>query len=120
LEKLRPCEPLQKKAIPMFSVLHPNCDGIFLFDNSQNHHAKPPDALSAAKMNLTDGDASQLLMRNGWFSNSNRERIEQKMVLDDGVTFKGRFSVSFRNEVYGPDHEPKTGSKAALGTGRFS
>jgi hypothetical protein len=60
-----------------------------MFYNSQNFHAKPPDALSAAKMNLADVGASQPLMRNGWLYNSNHERIEQKMVLDDGVTSKG-------------------------------
>ena len=39
-------------AIPIFRVLHPNCDGLLMFDNSQNHHAKPPDALSVSEMNL--------------------------------------------------------------------
>lgn len=82
-------EQLKNKAIPIFRVLHPECDGIFMFDNSQNHHAKPPDALSASKMNLTDGGVNQRLMRNGWFHNSNGERIVQSMVLDDGVTSKG-------------------------------
>ena len=37
---------LMKKAFPIFRVLHPDCDGLFMFDNSQNHHAKPPDALA--------------------------------------------------------------------------
>jgi hypothetical protein len=35
---------VREKALPIFRVLHPNCDGIFLIDNSQNHHAKTPDA----------------------------------------------------------------------------
>ena len=38
---------------------------------------------------LTDGDANQTLMINGWFLNSNGEKVVQSMVLDDGVTSKG-------------------------------
>ena len=60
-----------------------------MFDNSQNHHAKPPDDFCASKMNLTDGRVNQRLMRNGWFHNSNGERIVQSMVLDDGAISKG-------------------------------
>ena len=33
---------LQQKAIPIFQVLHPECDGLLMFDKSQKHHAKPP------------------------------------------------------------------------------
>jgi hypothetical protein len=40
---------VREKVLPIFRVLHPNCDGVFLFDNSQNHHAKTPDALSTLR-----------------------------------------------------------------------
>ena len=41
----------KEKAIPIFTILHPNSDRLFLFDNIQNHHAKAPDALSVGNMN---------------------------------------------------------------------
>jgi hypothetical protein len=80
---------VSEKAIPIFRILHPNCDGLFIFDNSQNHHAKAPDALSVSNMNLRDGGANQRLMRNGWFVNAEGMRIEQAMVSEDGKTSKG-------------------------------
>ena len=80
---------VKDKALPIFKVLHPDSDGLFVFDNSQNHHAKPPDALTVSKMNMGDGGVNQRLMRAGWFLDQNGNRIEQKMVLDDGVTSKG-------------------------------
>ena len=36
-------------------MLHPDCDVVYIFDNSQNHHARRPDALWAANLNLGDG-----------------------------------------------------------------
>ena len=41
------------------------------------------------KTKLTDGDANQTLMINGWFLNSNGEKIVQSIVLVDRVTSKG-------------------------------
>ena len=35
--------------------MHPDCDIVYLFDNSQNHHARRPDALWADNLNLSDG-----------------------------------------------------------------
>ena len=35
---------VKEVALPIFKVLHPEYDGIFIF---QNHHAKAPDALRA-------------------------------------------------------------------------
>ena len=37
--------------IPLFDELHPNCVGIFAFDQSSNHKAFADDALLASKMN---------------------------------------------------------------------
>ena len=80
---------VKDKAIPIFKLLHQDCDALFMFDNSQNHHASPPDALNANKMNLSNGGINQRLMRDGWFLDTNGNRVEQKMVLDDGRTSKG-------------------------------
>lgn len=82
-------DQVRNKAIPIFKILHPDCDGLFVFDNSQNHHAKAPDALSVTNMNLKNGGVNQRLMRDGWYKDGNSERIAQKMVLEDGVTSKG-------------------------------
>ncbi len=56
--------------IPLFQHVHPNCQLLFAFDNSQNHHAKRPDALVANRLNLSDGGASVPLQRNTTFINS--------------------------------------------------
>ena len=41
--------------IKIFEELHPNCKLLFAFDNSQNHHARAPDALYVQNINLGDG-----------------------------------------------------------------
>jgi hypothetical protein len=48
-----------KQVAPLFKALHPpeEYNLYFFFDNSQNHHAKPPGALDTSKMNLSDGGA---------------------------------------------------------------
>jgi hypothetical protein len=40
---------VKDEALQIFKVLHPDYDGLFMFDNSQNHHAKAPNALNASK-----------------------------------------------------------------------
>ena len=40
-----------KEVIPLFEELHPNCVGIFAFDQSSNHRAMANDALVASRMN---------------------------------------------------------------------
>ena len=40
----------KEKAYKAFIYLHPNSVGVFIFDNSQNHHAKAPDALRISKL----------------------------------------------------------------------
>lgn len=45
-----------KKVIPIFEQLHPNCIGLFTFDQSTNHSAIPEeDAFITSKMNLRPG-----------------------------------------------------------------
>lgn len=68
----------KQKAMPIFKVLHPNCDAIFVFDNSANHHAFSPDALVASRLNLKDGGVNlKTIMRDGWFLTSGGERKSQ-------------------------------------------
>ena len=84
---------VREKALPIFKLLHPNCDGLFMFDNSQNHHAKPPDALSVTTINLKNGGVNQRLTRNGWFIDAQGDLVEQKMVMEDEFTSKGLSQV---------------------------
>ena len=96
-------DQLAGKAIPIFRFLHPNCDGLFLFDNSQNHHARAPDALYASNMKLGDGGVNQKLMRPGWFLDHQGNRIEQSMVMQDGKTAKGVRRVLQERGLWNPD-----------------
>jgi len=53
--------------IPLFELYHPDCELLFAFDNSQNHHAKSKDALVANRLNLSDGGISIPLQRDTTF-----------------------------------------------------
>lgn len=67
-----------KKAMSIFKILHPNCDPLFVFDNSANHHASAADALVASRLNVSDGGKNrQVIMREGWFMNENGEIVGQ-------------------------------------------
>jgi hypothetical protein len=68
----------KEKALPIFKILHPGCDALFMFDNSANHHAFAPDALMASRLNLKDGGANlKSIMRGGWFIGEDEVRIIQ-------------------------------------------
>ena len=43
------------EAIPTFEVAHPNCQGLFVFDQSSAHASLTPDALHAWEMNKGNG-----------------------------------------------------------------
>ena len=77
-------DQVKNRAMPIFKILHPDCDGLFLFDNSQNHRCLPPDALRACALNLSDGGKNVQKQRAGWFINSNGVRVEQSMQTHDG------------------------------------
>ena len=47
-------EQLKDDAIELFELIHPNCVGVFLFDNSSNHSAFAEDALVASRMTLKE------------------------------------------------------------------
>ena len=72
---------------PIFKAYHPNCDLLYCFDNSSNHHAKCPDGLCAESLNLTDGGKNTPIMRNTTFNGT-----EFKMQTDLGVS-KGVRSI---------------------------
>ena len=78
-------EQVGTKAMPIFKILHPGCDALFLFDNSQNHRSLPPDALRTSVLNLSDGGKNVQNQRQGWFIDSNAIRVTQNMQRPDGV-----------------------------------
>jgi hypothetical protein len=45
-------QQLKEQALPIFKALHPDCKGLFIFDQSSNHTAYAADALVAARMPL--------------------------------------------------------------------
>ncbi|EFP79179.2 uncharacterized protein PGTG_05500 [Puccinia graminis f. sp. tritici CRL 75-36-700-3] len=49
------CHQVSQKAIPIFESLHPNAQGVFVFDCSSAHGAFSPSALRVQKMNLGHG-----------------------------------------------------------------
>lgn len=61
-----------KVTIALFEILHPDCEAVFAFDNSANHHAFAPDALRASRLNLSDGGKNTPLLRKGWFECNGR------------------------------------------------
>lgn len=67
------------KVIPLFESLHPDCQLLFAFDNSQNHHAMAPDALVVNRLNLSDGGAHVSNMRDTVYRNDEGNLIPQPM-----------------------------------------
>ncbi|OAV89977.1 hypothetical protein PTTG_12481 [Puccinia triticina 1-1 BBBD Race 1] len=49
------CHQVAKKAIPVFELLHPNCQAVFVFDCSSAHGAFSKSALRVQNMNLSPG-----------------------------------------------------------------
>ncbi len=92
------------EAIVEFRRLHPGMTGLWMFDNSANHHKKFPGGLDASKLNVADGGANLVpFVKKGYFyldvpavSESGPKRIKliQTMVNDDGSQ-KGLRSLLF-------------------------
>ena len=75
----------QHRALPAFEQLHPECVGVFMFDNSTNHKKMPDDCLDAHAINLSDGGKNaRTTIRPGWFEQDGR-RMTQLMVDESGV-----------------------------------
>jgi hypothetical protein len=71
---------------------HYDCELVFAFDNSQNHHAMAPDALVASRLNLSDGGKSVPLMHDTAYPASFQvghrrvhRMISQAMQFPDGL-----------------------------------
>lgn len=75
---------LKKRAIAIFKLLHPNCEGLWLFDNSQNHQAMAEDGLRVTHLNLGDGGKNAPKLRAGWFMQVGL-RVVQPMQNAEGV-----------------------------------
>jgi hypothetical protein len=72
-----------ERMLVKFKELHPDCRGLFVFDQSSNHGAMADDALVATRMNLNPKGANVPKMRNGWFM-KNGEKVTQPMVDEKG------------------------------------
>ena len=73
------------RAIPIFELLHPGCEGLWLFDNSQNHRAMKEDALLVAHLNKSDGGINAPTLRNTSFTHAIfGDVVEQLMQWPDG------------------------------------
>ena len=72
-----------EKMIPIFAQMHPNCVGVFCFDQSSNHAAMAEDALVASRMNFKSGGQAPK-MKDGWFFDGDI-KVVQKMQDAEGV-----------------------------------
>jgi hypothetical protein len=48
-----------KSALEIFEAAHPDCQALFVFDQSSAHASLPPDALKAFTMNKSNGGAQR-------------------------------------------------------------
>lgn len=71
-------------AIAKAKSLHPGCELVFVFDNSSNHHARPPTGLDAKPFNLSPGGKNfPTAMRNGYYTKDGVQ-VEQSFYDADG------------------------------------
>ena len=84
----------------MFEKIHPNCELLLCFDNSQNHHAKAPDALVANRLNLKDGGKDVPLMKKTYYTKvGTNEVVQQSMQTANGVQ-KGVKTILEERELW--------------------
>ena len=69
---------------PTFVKLHPDCLALYIFDNSANHHKIATDSLNARKLNLKDGGKNTPVLRDGFYTNADGDRIVHDMQTDNG------------------------------------
>lgn len=72
-----------EKVVLIFKVLHPDCDALFMFDNSQNHRALPPDALNAKVLPIKDGGKNVKPQRDGWFMEEGQKIVQSMMTPEN-------------------------------------
>ena len=104
--------------IDIFEAAHPDCQALFVFDQSSAHASLPPDALRAFTMNKSNGDA-QCKQKNTVIPQSNPNpqfcEVHQEMITPQGEA-KGlkdcleecRFDVSRMKAKCSPDSNPFT------------
>lgn len=77
------------EAMDIFKILHPDCQALFAFDNSQNHNAFADDALVASRLNRSNGGKNVKLMRDGYFGNPRQvqsmQTVEKGEVVQRGL-----------------------------------
>lgn len=78
-------------AIELFELIHPGCEGVFMFDNSSCHGLYADNALVARKLNAYPG-RKQHRRRTGWFERDG-QRVEQSMVFEEGDVLRVNFSL---------------------------
>lgn len=81
-------EQLKKDAIPLFELLHPNCIGLFAFDQSSNHRAFGKDALIASRMSSSNtifkDKPDGFKFKDGWYINSDGVKVQQTIYVSRG------------------------------------
>lgn len=101
---------LAQDTIPKFNQLHPNSVGLFLFDNSTNHHASAPGTAHPSHFISSDnGKNVPRDLKNGWYfkhdANGILEKVEQSFYNGDGsakgltriLTERGCFDIDSWN-----------------------
>ncbi|KAI9278585.1 hypothetical protein BDA99DRAFT_531332 [Phascolomyces articulosus] len=73
-----------QSAVEYSNTLHPNCTGVFCFDQSSNHSAMLYDALNAHRMNMGLGGKRIISCDSGYY-NADGQWISQSMVDANGV-----------------------------------
>ena len=68
-----------EKTLDVFERIHPDCHGIFLFDNAPSHRKVADDALNADRMNVGPGGKQPKMRGTVW------EGHVQKMVDMNGI-----------------------------------
>jgi len=74
------CKQLTEKAIPALEKQHPDCQLLFIFDNSSGHASFAPDALLASRMNLGPGGKNVKVMRDGWYINKDGQKVTTTLI----------------------------------------
>jgi hypothetical protein len=88
------------EVIPLFEALHPDCVGVFMFDQNSNHNAYPDDALVATRMNLrpkavtpNDYIFKDTMFWDSWIHAVRNQSLYTTRTENDGTevkTFKGK------------------------------
>ncbi|CAG8814155.1 25305_t:CDS:2 [Gigaspora margarita] len=70
-----------KRAIDIFEQTHPECVGVFAFDNATSHKAFFENALVASKMNLGPGGSAPKMRKTVWSSGCQSMIIENDHIV---------------------------------------